>query len=59
MYALLFTSKGHVLIIVLVLQVEELAEQLRTARGQLALKLSLVAEKDALIASLLQQTGQV
>ena len=43
---------GHV-------QVQEMAAQLRTARSQLALKLSLVAEKNALIAALLQQTGQV
>ena len=42
-----------------VLQVQALAEQLRMARSQLALKLSLVAEKDTLIAALLQQTGQV
>ena len=40
-------------------QVQDLSGQLRTARSQLALKLSLVAEKDALIAALMQQTGQV
>ncbi|KAK9806629.1 hypothetical protein WJX73_002174 [Symbiochloris irregularis] len=39
-------------------QVQDLSGQLRTARSQLALKLSLVAEKDALIAALMQQTGQ-
>lgn len=41
------------------LQVQALTDQLTTARSQLALKVSLVAEKDALIAALLQQTGQV
>lgn len=40
-------------------QVAALHAQLQMARAQLSLKLSLVAEKDALIASLLQQTGQV